>query len=110
MQDVCPAWSVGTTSYGNTWVVVLSIITLHNGDYMRKKNDDLETLKLLPKKVIAEMILKLYDETYKETRIRIGELLMEDNKKSGLIKQYLKLSAPTQTTDNRPAMKWVDLV
>ena len=57
-----------------------------------KKNIDLDTLEDMAKKDIAELILKVYDKTYNTTRQQIGDVLMEDNKKSGLIKIFLKMN------------------
>ncbi len=86
--------------------------------YLRK-NIDLDVLEDMAKKDIAELILKVYDKTYSTTRQQIGEILMEDNKKSGLIKIFLKMNKSDDTSGyidatpvipTPPSIKWTNLV
>ena len=65
--------------------------------YLRK-NIDLDTLEDMSKKDVAELILKLYDKTYSASRQRIGEILMEDYKKSGLVKYFLDMNSSDDTS------------
>ena len=83
-----------------------------------KKNIDLDVLEDMAKKDIAELILKVYDKTYSTTRQQIGEILMEDNKKSGLIKIFLKMNNSDDTssyidatpvTPAPPTIKWTNI-
>jgi len=82
-----------------------------------KKNIDLDTLEDMAKKDIAELILKVYDRTYSTTRQQIGDVLMEDNKKSGLIKIFLKMNNSDDTsyidatpvTPAPPSIKWTNI-
>ena len=97
---------------------------LYIGDYMNrsttylKKNIDLDALEDKSKQEIAELILKVYDRTYSTTRQKIGEILMEDNKKSGLIKIFLAMNNSDDTssyidetpvTPSPPSIKWTNI-
>ncbi len=83
-----------------------------------KKNIDLDALEDKSKQEIAELILKVYDRTYSSTRQQIGEILMEDNKKSGLIKIFLKMNGSDDTSSYidatpvvpiGPKIKWTNI-
>ena len=83
-----------------------------------KKNIDLDALEDKSKQEIAELILKVYDKTYSTTRQQIGDILMEDNKKSGLIKIFLKMNNSDDTssyidatpvTPAPPSIKWTNI-
>ena len=83
-----------------------------------KKNIDLDALEDKSKQEIAELILKVYDRTYSTTRQKIGEILMEDNKKSGLIKIFLAMNNSDDTssyidetpvTPSPPSIKWTNI-
>ena len=85
--------------------------------YLRK-NIDLDTLEDMSKKDVAELILKLYDKTYSVSRQRIGEILMEDYKKSGLVKYFLDMNSSDNTSsciDSNPIppvgpkIKWTNI-
>ena len=85
--------------------------------YLRK-NIDLDTLEDMSKKDVAELILKLYDKTYSVSRQRIGEILMEDYKKSGLVKYFLDMNSSDNTSSCidsnpippvRPKIKWTNI-
>ena len=97
---------------------------LYIGDYMNRsttylrKNIDLDTLEEMSKKDVAELILKIYDRTYNASRKRIGEILMEDYKKSGLVKYFLEMNSSDDTSscvdDNPvppvgPKIKWTNI-
>jgi len=83
-----------------------------------KKNIDLDALEDMPKKDVAELILKIYDKTYSATRQRIGEILMEDYKKSGLVKKFLEMNGSDDTSSYidanpvpsvGPKIKWTNI-
>ena len=83
-----------------------------------KKNIDLDALEEMSKKDVAELILKIYDRTYNTTRQRIGEILMEDYKKSGLIKYFLEMNSSDDTSSYidanpvppvGPKIKWTNI-
>jgi len=85
--------------------------------YLRK-NIDLDTLEDMSKKDVAELILKIYDRTYNASRKRIGEILMEDYKKSGLVKYFLEMNNSDDTSscvDTNPVppvgpkIKWTNI-
>ena len=83
-----------------------------------KKNIDLDALEDKSKQEIAELILKVYDRTYSTTRKQIGEILMEDYKKSGLVKYFLDMNSSDNTSsciDSNPIppvgpkIKWTNI-
>jgi hypothetical protein len=83
-----------------------------------KKNIDLDALEEMSKKDVTELILKLYDKTYNASRQRIGEILMEDYKKSGLVKYFLEMNSSDDTssyidatpvTPVGPKIKWTNI-
>ena len=83
-----------------------------------KKNIDLDALEEKSKQEIAELILKVYDRTYSSTRQQIGEILMEDNKKNGLVKYFLEMNSSNDTsscvdanpiTPVGPKIKWTNI-
>ena len=85
--------------------------------YLRK-NIDLDTLEDMSKKDVAELILKIYDKTYNASRKRIGEILMEDYKKSGLVKYFLEMNSSDDTSSCidanpvppvGPKIKWTNI-
>ena len=85
--------------------------------YLRK-NIDLDTLEDMSKKDVAELILKIYDRIYNASRKRIGEILMEDYKKSGLVKYFLEMNNSDDTSsyiDSNPVppvgpkIKWTNI-
>ena len=85
--------------------------------YLRK-NIDLDTLEEMSKKDVAELILKIYDRTYNASRKRIGEILMEDYKKSGLVKYFLEMNSSDDTSSYidatpvvpvGPKIKWTNI-
>ena len=97
---------------------------LYIGDYMNRsttylrKNIDLDTLEDMSKKDVAELILKIYDRTYNASRKRIGEILMEDYKKSGLVKYFLEMNSSDDTSSCvdanpvppvGPKIKWTNI-
>ena len=97
---------------------------LYIGDYMNRsttylrKNIDLDTLEDMSKKDVAELILKIYDRTYNASRKRIGEILMEDYKKSGLVKYFLEMNNSDDTSSCvdanpvppvGPKIKWTNI-
>jgi len=82
-----------------------------------KKTLAFERLVTMSKSDIAEKILRVYDQKYKASREVIGRTLMEDNKKSGLIKIYISMmesdeafvdQAPVATT--QPTVKWTNIL
>jgi len=83
-----------------------------------KKSINLDVLEDMPKKDVAELILKVYDQTYRSTRQRTGEILMEDYKKSGLVKKFLKMNSSdntssymdtNQVTPSESKLKWTNI-
>jgi len=84
-----------------------------------KKSINLDALEDMPKKAVTELILKVYDQTYRSTRQQIGEILMEDYKKSGLVKKFLEMNNSDDTSsyiDATPVMpvgpkiKWTNIL
>lgn len=82
-----------------------------------KRTLAMEQLLTMSKTDITEHILKIYDQKYKASREVIGRTLMEDNKKSGLIKIYISMmesdeafvdQAPVATT--QPTVKWTNIL
>jgi hypothetical protein len=84
-----------------------------------KKTLAFERLITMSKSDIAEQILKVYDQKYKASREIIGRTLMEDNKKSGLIKIYMSMMEsddPSSYIDQTPvapvppSIKWTNIL
>ena len=84
-----------------------------------KKTLAFERLVTMSKSDIAELILKVYDQKYKASRQAIGCTLMEDNKKSGLIKIYMSMVESTDSSSYidqtpvapvPPSIKWTNIL
>ena len=84
-----------------------------------KKTLAFERLITMSKSDIAEQILKVYDQKYKASRQAIGCTLMEDNKKSGLIKIYMSMMESddsssyidqTPLAPTPPTIKWANIL
>ena len=79
----------------------------------------MEQLLIMSKTDITEHILKIYDQKYKASRQAIGCTLMEDNKKSGLIKIYMSMMESddsssyidqTPLAPTPPTIKWTNIL
>mgnify|MGYP001429423015 CR=1 FL=1 len=84
-----------------------------------KKTLAFERLITMSKSDIAEKILRVYDQKYKASREVIGRTLMEDNKKSGLIKIYMSMMESddsssyidqTPVAPVPPSIKWTNIL